>query len=185
MKTFRKRDFPPAKIRRYLEPGPVVLVSSAWKGETNIMTMGWHMVMEFMPSLVGCYIWDQNHSFELIRKSRQCVINVPTTDLLDQAIGIGNCTGAGIDKFAKFGLTPVAAAKVDAPLIKECYANFECRLADASQIRKHGLFIWEVVKAHVATSPKYPKTFHYRGDGVFMISDGNISRRRLFKPQNL
>ena len=51
-----KSDFPVANIRRYLEPGPIVLVSSAWRGETNIMTMGWHTVLEFVPSLVGCVI---------------------------------------------------------------------------------------------------------------------------------
>jgi flavin reductase (DIM6/NTAB) family NADH-FMN oxidoreductase RutF len=70
-------------------------------------------------------------------------------------------------------------------LIDECYASFECKLHDASQAKKYSLFIWEVVKAHVATAPKYPKTFHYRGDGVFMISDGNVSRRRQFKPEML
>jgi flavin reductase (DIM6/NTAB) family NADH-FMN oxidoreductase RutF len=185
MKTYAKRDFPVSKIRRYLEPGPIVLVSSAWKGETNIMTMGWHMVMEFEPSLIGCYIWDQNHSFELIRRSKECVINIPTTDLLDVAIGIGNSTGAEVDKFEKFGLTPASGAKVGAPLIKECYANFECRLYDGSWIRKRSVFVWEVLKAHVATSPKFPETFHYRGDGLFMISGKTISRRSRFKPQNL
>ena len=85
----------------------------------------------------------------------------------------------------QFGLTAVAGTKVDAPLIKECYANFECQLYDASQVSKHSLFIWEVVKAHVATSPKYPETVHYRGEGVFMISGRNISRRSQFKAQNL
>jgi len=81
MKTFRKRDFPLSEIRRYLEPGPIVLVSSSWKGKTNIMTMGWHMMLQFSPALFGCYIWDGNHSFEMIRRSKECVINVPTTDL--------------------------------------------------------------------------------------------------------
>ncbi len=185
MKTFRKQDFPLAEIRRYLEPGPIVLVSSARKGRTNIMTMGWHMMMGFSPALFGCFIWNGNHSFEMLRKSRQCVINLPTTDLRNEVVGIGNCSGAKVDKFDKFGLTAVAGDKVDAPLIKECYANFECRLADASQIAKHSLFIWEVVKAHVATSPKYPQTLHYRGDGVFMVSGGNISMRKKFKAQNL
>ena len=185
MKTFKKKNLPPDDTRRYLEPGPIVLVSSAWKGETNIMTMGWHMMMGFSPALFACYIWDANHSFEMIRKSKQCVINLPTTDLLNEVIGIGNCTGADIDKFEKFGLTAVAGTKVDAPLIEECYANFECRLYDGSQISKHSLFIWEVVKAHVATSPKYPETLHYRGDGVFMISGRNVSRRGRFKAQNL
>jgi flavin reductase (DIM6/NTAB) family NADH-FMN oxidoreductase RutF len=185
MKTFRKKNFPVDDTRRYLEPGPIVLVSSAWKGETNIMTMGWHMMMGFSPALFGCYIWDANHSFELIRRSKQCVINLPTTDLLNEVIGIGNCSGADVDKFEKFGLTAVAGTKVDVPLVKECYANFECQLYDGSQVSKHSLFIWEVVKAHVATSPKYPETVHYRGEGVFMISGRNISRRSQFKAQNL
>lgn len=185
MKTYRKQDFPVAEIRRYLEPGPIVLVSSAWKGETDIMTLGWHMMMGFSPALVGCYIWDQNHSFELIRKSKECVINLPTTDLINEAVGIGNCSGTEVEKFSKFKLTALAAEKVNAPLIKECYANFECKLADGSQIARNGLFIWEVVKAHVATSPKYPETFHYRGDGIFMISGRTLNLRRKFKPQNL
>ena len=69
--------------------------------------------------------------------------------------------------------------------VGERYANFECQLFEASRLSKHGLFIWEVVKAHVATSPKYPETVHYRGDGVFMVSGRNISQRSRFKPQNL
>jgi len=94
MKTFRKKNFPLDDTRHYLEPGPIVLVSSAWKGETNIMTMGWHMMMGFSPALFACYIWDANHSFEMIRRSKQCVINLPTTDLLSEVIGIGNCSRA-------------------------------------------------------------------------------------------
>jgi flavin reductase (DIM6/NTAB) family NADH-FMN oxidoreductase RutF len=186
MKIPAKRDFPVGDIRRFLEPGPIVLVSSAWQGRTNIMTMGWHMVMEFQPSLIGCYVWDQNHSFDMVRRSKACVINIPTVGLASQVVGIGNCSGRDVDKFAKFGLTPVAAAEVEAPLIGECYANFECRLVDASLIPKYSLFVLEVVKAHVAARPKYPRTLHYRGDGVFMLSGANTARyRRYFKPQNL
>jgi flavin reductase (DIM6/NTAB) family NADH-FMN oxidoreductase RutF len=186
MKEYEKADFPVSNVRRFLEPGPIVLVSSAWQGETNIMTMGWHMIMETGPSLVGCYIWSENHSRELTFKSRECVINVPTADMAKMVVGIGSCSGREIDKFAKFGLTPVRGAKVMAPLISECYANFECRLHDASLVRKYGLFVWEVVKAHVAESPKLPRTLHYRGDGEFMLSGTNTRRyRRLFKPEML
>jgi flavin reductase (DIM6/NTAB) family NADH-FMN oxidoreductase RutF len=185
MNKFLKKDYPLSEIRRYLEPGPIVLVSSAWREKFNIMTMGWHMMMQFTPALFGCYIWDGNYSFEMIRGSKECVINIPTSDLVNEVVGIGNCMGADIDKFKKFGLTPVTGEKVGAPLIKECYANFECTLADASLISKYGLFIWKVVKAHVATSPKYPETLHYRGEGVFMVSGRSISLRKKFKPQNL
>ena len=76
-----------------------MLVSSAWQGKFNIMTMGWHMMMQFTPALFGCYIWDGNHSFEMLRRSRECVINVPTSDLVDEVVGIGNCSGVDIDKF--------------------------------------------------------------------------------------
>lgn len=186
MKPRAKKDLPVGEIRRFLEPGPIVLVSSAWKGETNIMTMGWHMVMGFTPSLIGCYISDQNHSFGLIRKSRECVINVPTVDLAQTVVDIGNSSGRQIDKFARFGLTAVPAAKVGAPLIGECFASFECKLVDASLIKKYSQFVLEVVKAHVAPSPKYPKTIHYRGEGVFMLSGENTARyRKRFKPSRL
>jgi len=181
----KKKSFPLAKIRRFIEPGPIVMISSAYKGERNIMTHGWHTMLAFEPATVGCYIWDENHSFSLIRKSKECVINVPTFELIDAVIGVGNTHKKGEDKFEKFGLTPVAATKVKAPLIAECYANFECKLADTRLIDRYGLFVFEVVKAHVAVSPQYPKTVHYRGDGVFMISGRNLSYRRLFKSVNL
>jgi flavin reductase (DIM6/NTAB) family NADH-FMN oxidoreductase RutF len=110
---------------------------------------------------------------------------VPTFDLVDAVIDVGNSHGSDIDKFKEFGLTAVEATKVDAPLIAECYANFECKLIDTSLIKRYSLFVFKVVKAHVATSPRYPTTVHYRGDGVFMVSGRNVSYRKRFKPDNL
>ncbi|RRS04670.1 flavin reductase family protein [Aquabacterium soli] len=178
----RRQDFPVAQVRRYLEPGPIVLVSSAWQGQRNIMTVGWHLVMEFSPSLVGCVISSANHSFEMIRRSRECVINLPTTVLTDQVVGIGNCSGAEVDKFESFGLTAQTAHQVQAPLIRECHASFECRLHDDALVKRYNLFVFEVVKAHVAPSPKHPRTLHYTGDGVFMVAGQAISRRSMFRP---
>lgn len=184
MKSFVKKDFPVSDVRRFLEPGPIVLVSSLWKGEKDIMTMGWHMIMDY--THIGCYIWTQNHSFDLIRKSKECVINIPTIELADKVVGIGNCSGRDVNKFDEFRLTALSGEKVDAPLIKECYANFECKLVDSSLIKKYSLFVFEVVKAHVSISPKFPTTLHYRGDGLFMISGPTTSKyRKMFKPQNL
>ena len=191
MRKYRKKNFDVSRIRRFLEPGPVVLISSAHKGKRNIMTCGWHMMMEY--TQVGCFIWDQNHSREMIRRSKECVINLPTADMIDAVIDIGNChaseLGEDEDKFEKFDLTPAPATKVQAPLIAECYANFECDLIDTSLINKYSLFVFEVVKAHVAAAgkgaPKYPTTVHYRGDGVFMVAGRNVSYRRRFKPVNL
>jgi flavin reductase (DIM6/NTAB) family NADH-FMN oxidoreductase RutF len=184
-KRSEKIDLPVSKVRRYLEPGPVVLATSAHGGARNIMTMGWQTVMEFTPSLVGCIIAESNYSFELVRKSGACVINLPTTALTDAVVGVGNTTGAEIDKFARFALTPQPARQVSAPLIGECHANFECKLFDGSLIDKYNFFIFEVVKAHVARTPRHPQTLHYTGDGVFMVAGKIISRRRQFRPELL
>lgn len=181
-KRSQRIDLPVSQVRRYLEPGPIVLVSSAWKGRTNIMTMGWHTVMEFTPSLVGCIIAGGNQSFEMIRKSGECVINLPTTALTDAVVGIGNTSGSKVDKFDYFGLTADKAEEVGAPLIRECHASFECKLHDDALVDTYNFFIFEVVKAHVAASPKYPETLHYTGDGVFMVSGKIISRREQFRP---
>lgn len=180
-----KQPFPVSDVRRYLEPGPIVLVSSRWQDKPNIMTMGWHTVLEFTPSLVGCMITSGNHSFNMIRKSGQCVINLPTTALTDTVVGIGNCSGAEVDKFAEFGLTAEEASAVDAPLIRECHASFECRLHDDALVERYNFFIFEVVHAHVAASPKHPETLHYLGDGQFMTAGPIISRKSKFLPDRL
>jgi flavin reductase (DIM6/NTAB) family NADH-FMN oxidoreductase RutF len=178
----KKRDFPVAQVRRYLEPGPVVLVSSRRGAKANIMTLGWHTIMEFVPSLVGCMISAANHSFGMIRDSGECVINLPTRALTDVVVGIGNTSGAEVDKFAAFGLTAENGDLVESPLIRECHASFECRLHDDALVDTYNFFIFEVVKAHVAASPKHPETLHYTGDGVFMVSGRIIGRRALFRP---
>jgi flavin reductase (DIM6/NTAB) family NADH-FMN oxidoreductase RutF len=181
-----KRDFPVVNARQILEPGPVVLVSSAWRGKTDIMTMGWHTMMEFTPSLMGCVIASSNNSFGMILKSGSCVVNVPTYDLADKVVGIGDCSGADTDKFAKFGLTPVPAKKVEAPLIKECFASFECEIADKRLVKTYNFFILKIVKAHVATSPKRPKTLHYHGEGVFSVPGTYLDlHKRFARKQNL
>jgi flavin reductase (DIM6/NTAB) family NADH-FMN oxidoreductase RutF len=184
-KRYEKKDFPVDGIRRYLEPGPIVLVSSRYEGKDNIMTMGWYTMMDFNPSLIGCYIVGYNESFEMIKNSGQCVINIPEADMIDTVISIGNTTGKEIDKFSTFQLDKGEAEHVDAPLIDACYASFECKVRDASLLDKYSFFILEVVKAHVATTPEFPKTLHYRGEGTFMVSGEHISFPERFKPENL
>jgi flavin reductase (DIM6/NTAB) family NADH-FMN oxidoreductase RutF len=143
------------------------------------MTMGWHSIMEFTPSLIGCIIASSNHAFDLVRKSKACVINIPTTDMIDQIVGIGTTSGRDTDKFKHFHLTAEPSEIVHPPSIKECYASFECQLADDALIDKYNFFVWEVVAARVAVSPEYPETVHYRGQGTFMLSGKHIHRPEL------
>jgi flavin reductase (DIM6/NTAB) family NADH-FMN oxidoreductase RutF len=162
----RKHKLPLHQVRRYLEPGPVLLVSSSWQGRRDIMTMGWHTVMEFTPSLVGCVIASSNHSFGLVRASGECVINLPTTALTDAVLGIGSTSGADLDKFEAFGLTPQPSRLVGAPAIRECHAQFECRLHDDSLVDRYNFFL----AARAAATPAQPETLHYQGDGIFMLA---------------
>jgi flavin reductase (DIM6/NTAB) family NADH-FMN oxidoreductase RutF len=181
MKTYNKRDFPVSDVRRLLEPGPIVLVSSRHKGRANIMTMGWHMVIEFSPALIGCLISSGNHSHAMIRDSGECVINIPELPMAATVAKIGNCSGADTDKFKKFRLTADDGEEIEAPLIRECYANLECRLHDDALINRYNVFVFEVVKAHAPARPKYPKTIHYYGDGMFMVSGRSLDLRRYFR----
>ncbi len=127
-----------------------MLVGTAWQGQRNLMTMGWHMVMGFSPSLVATYLWNENHSHALAVGSGECVINVPGVELLDTVVDIGNCSGREVDKFARFGLDALPASEVGAPLVGQCHSCFECRLYDDSQVASSNLFVWEIVRAHVA-----------------------------------
>jgi flavin reductase (DIM6/NTAB) family NADH-FMN oxidoreductase RutF len=172
-----KRAYPLSNVYGLLEPGPVVLVTTARKGQANIMTLSWHTMMEFEPPLVGCVISGHNASFDTLRSTKECVINIPTLELSKQVVGIGNCSGRTVDKLARYRLTPVAAAEVKPPLIAECYASLECRVADTRLVNRYNFFILEVVKAWVDTAIRQPQTLHHRGNGVFVVA-GDVVRRR-------
>jgi len=170
----KKRSLPLARVYRLLEPGPVVLLSTAHRGRANVMTMSWLTMMDFEPPLVGCVLSDRNFSFELLRASKQCVINVPEAKLARQVVGCGNTSGRRVDKFARFGLTAVPASKVGAPMVAECFANLECRLANARWAKRYCFFVLEVVKAWIDPAVTAPRTLHHRGRGEFMIAGRTI-----------
>ncbi len=137
------------KVYQLIEPGPVVLLTTARKGIANVMTMSWHMMLEFEPPLISCVVSSANHSFAALRATKQCVIAIPGVAMAPQVVKIGNCSGRDTDKFTRFGLTPVPAAQVEAPLIAQCLANLECRVTDTKLVNKYNMFILEVVKAWV------------------------------------
>lgn len=169
----KKKSLPLADVYRLLEPGPVVMVTTARRGVPNIMTMSWFTMMEFTPPLVGCVISGRNYSFDALVSTRECVLNIPDAGLARQMVGVGNCHGPKVDKFAKFRLTPVPASQVAPPLVSECFANLECRVADARMVNKYNFFVLEVVKAWIAPGAKSAQTLHHRGRGVFAV-DGEI-----------
>src|SRR4030043_2072558 len=115
-----------------MESGPVVLVTTNDGKKNNIMTISWTMVMGFTP-IFAITTGPWNYSFAALCKTKECVISIPTVDMLDKVIGIGTCSGADTDKFEKFMLTPLKGENVKAPLIRECLANIECKLSTSSK----------------------------------------------------
>ncbi len=176
-----KKSFPLSKVYSLLEPGPVVMVTTARQGRPNIMTMSWHMMIEFEPPLVGCIISNRNYSFDLLKATNECVINIPAVEIAEKVVGCGNTSGAKIDKFKKFGLTPNPAVKVGAPLIDECYANLECLVVDTKMVDEYCLFILEVVKAWINPAAKNPQTIHHLGKGNFMVAGKKIKLKSKMK----
>ena len=165
-----------SKAFTLMESGPVVLVTTNDGQKDNIMTISWTMVLDFTP-VFAITTGDWNHSFAALRKTRECVIAIPTVDMLDKVVGIGTCSGTDTDKFSKFKLTPVQGKVVKSPLVKECLGNIECKVIDI--IKKHNIVVLEAVAAYIDTARKEKRTVHAVGDGTFIVDGRKIDRRKM------
>jgi flavin reductase (DIM6/NTAB) family NADH-FMN oxidoreductase RutF len=159
-----------------MESGPVVLVTTHDGQQANIMTISWTMVMDFTPRF-AITTGEWNHSFTALRKKRECVIAIPTVDMLDTVVGIGMCSGADTDKFAKFRLTPLEGKVVRSPLIRECLANIECKVIDI--VKRHSIVVLEAVAACIDASRHEKRTIHAVGDGTFIVDGRKLDRRKM------
>ena len=170
------RELKLSKAFTLIEPGPVVLVTTHDGRKDNIMTISWTMVMAFTP-VFAMTTGEWNHSFAALQKNRECVIAIPTVDMLDKVVGIGTCSGKDTDKFARFKLTPVRGKVVRPPLIKECFANIECKVIDI--VKKQNIVVIEAVAACIDTARKEKRTVHAVGDGTFVVDGRTIDRKKM------
>jgi flavin reductase (DIM6/NTAB) family NADH-FMN oxidoreductase RutF len=168
------KDLPLSKVYQLLEPGPVVLLTTACKGRANVMTMSWHTMVEFEPPLVACVVSNADHSFAALRATKECVIAVPGLEMAPIVVGIGNCSGRDVDKFERFGLTQAPAECVAPPLVAGCFANLECKVIDTRLVNKFNLFVLEVLKAWIDPTQRNPKTIHHHGYGRFTVDGETI-----------
>jgi flavin reductase (DIM6/NTAB) family NADH-FMN oxidoreductase RutF len=171
--SMNKKSLSLAKAYQLLEPGPVVLVTTARNGKANIMTMTWQTMIDFNPPIIGCIISDQNYSFNILKDTKECVLNIPTAALIDKVVGVGNTTGARVDKFSRFGFTEVPSACVNVPRIGECYAHIECKVIDMSMAATYNMFVLQGCKAWMTQSKRRQRMLHHCGNGVFVV-DGEI-----------
>jgi flavin reductase (DIM6/NTAB) family NADH-FMN oxidoreductase RutF len=180
------KELPPSQAYRLLEPGPIVMVSTIDDGRPNVMTMGFHMMIQHDPPLVGCVIGPWDHSYRALRKTGECVIAVPGLDLAETVVDVGNCSGDRVDKFQRYGLRMQPAKDVSAPLLGDCLANIECRAVDTRLLDAYNLFILEAKRIWINESRNERRMLHHRGDGTFTVDGATLDLRdRMVKWRHL
>ena len=173
-------DLPISKAFTLMEPGPVVLVTTNDGHKDNVMTISWTMVLDFTARFaITTGAW--NYSYAALTNTKECVIAIPTVDLLDTVVGVGTCSGKDTDKFEKFGLTRVKAKHVRAPLIAECLANIECRIADI--VKRHDIVVLDGLVAYLDGARREKRLIHAVGDGTF-VADGRHFRHHVAAATN-
>jgi len=119
------------------------------EGEANIIALGWAMKTSHDPPMVAISVKPSRYSHDLIARSGEFVLAIPTMEMVEELHYCGRNSGRDVDKFEETGLTPLPAEKVRPPLIEECAANLECRMVSQLTTGDHTIFVGEVVAAHV------------------------------------
>ncbi|MCA1971302.1 MAG: flavin reductase family protein [Caenispirillum sp.] len=168
------KEIPASQTYRLLEPGPIVMVSTRDARNANVMTMGFHMMIQHDPPLIGCVIGPWTHTYRVLRTTAECVVAVPGLDLAETVVDVGNCSGDQVDKFQRFGLRTRPAEDVGAPILRDCLANIECRVSDTNLCHPYNLFILRATRVWIDESRKERRTMHHRGDGTFSVDGGTL-----------
>lgn len=176
------------QVHRLLEPGPILLVStgSVADGSHNLMTIGFHMMLQHSgPTLVGICLGPWDASFEALRAQRQCVLAVPSVEMAEAVVDIGNCSAndetdsdTEENKWERFGLTPLPSQAVRAPLVggPHVMANIECVVHDRQLVGRYSLWILKAVRAwwDEEKVQHTGRMLHHRGNGVFAVSGDTV-----------
>lgn len=132
-----------------LYPLPAVLISVADRqGNQNVFTVAWTGTICSDPAMVSISVRPERFSYHMLRETGEFVINLTTRELAFATDYCGVKSGKDIDKFKEMHLTPLAADKVSAPLIKESPVNIECRVTQRIPLGTHDMFMAEVVAVH-------------------------------------
>jgi len=143
-----KAEIPLERANRIINSGQVILVSSAFEKKANIITLAWNMPLAHKPPLMAICITKKRFSYDLIKKSGEFAVNIPSIDLFDEMYYCGRNSGRNVDKFKETSLTAQKANKLThTPLIKECVGHLECRLQQEKEVGDHVLIIGDIVHA--------------------------------------
>ena len=132
-------------VRRVLEPSPVALVTSIFRGRPNVMTAAWLTVIGSDPPRLALAVRPDTLTHEFVSRSESFGLSIPPLDLLSAVQRCGTVSGRDEDKFVAAGLTERDPSEIEAPLIERCGAFIECGLIDRLRLSDHDLFVGEVL----------------------------------------
>ena len=176
--------YPIFNAHRLIEPGPVLLVVTGSLDDSthNVMTIGFHMMVRHDPPLICINLGPWNASFETLKRDPSCVLAVPSVEMANTVVDIGNCSAEdedSPDKWERFGLTPLPSSSGSSvPIVggPDVIANIECHVENSYLVKKYAMWVLSVRKVWMNPN-KRPgeggKMFHHRGDGTFVV-DGEI-----------
>lgn len=138
-----KVDFKPGTM---VYPLPAVLVScGSTPDEYNLLTVAWTGTLCSDPPMCYVSIRPERHSFDIIKRTGEFVINLTTEDLAQATDWCGCRSGSKFNKWKETGLTPGKAKVVNAPIVEESPVNIECKVKDIIDLGSHHMFVAEVV----------------------------------------
>lgn len=179
-----RRSVPLSVAYRLIGPGPLVLVSSLFNKRAGLTPIAWHMPVSDDPPIVALEIWEGHFIYKAILKTRDFVINIPSSDMAETVRGLGSVSGSKIDKFERFGLDKEASKKIRSPRLKSAIGILECRLRpERSLLKKYNVVLGDVVYAEAESGmfkdrwlpeKSGPRMIHHLGGKIFSVPDKRI-----------
>jgi len=185
-----RRNLDELDARRLLTGGPVLLLSCSYRGRHNVMPVAYAMPLSLVPPLIGIAVHPSRHSYDIIRKTEEFALNVPTRELLHHVQYLGSLTGAEVDKFELTKLPSFRARRLDTVLLEGCVGWVECSLDDAIEMGDHFLLVGRVVavsadddafKDHWLLADAESRPLHYLGANYYAVLS-EVLEARVPKP---
>lgn len=151
----------------FLYPIPAVMVSCGDMEKSNIITVAWTGIINTNPAMVYISIRPERYSYEIIKNTKEFVINLANSELAYATDWCGVKSGKNVDKFKKMKLTKQKASKLNCPMIGESPVSIECKVKKIEELGSHYMFIAEVLSIHVAEE-------YFDKKGAFHIEKCNL-----------
>ncbi len=175
-----KKPIEPRQAFRLLSHGPVLLLTTQFRGQPNVMTVGWSTPLSGTEALIGVAVAPTRLSHEFIARTDEFALNVAHVDLLGRVWYCGTNSGRNVDKWETAPLTPAEPTEIASPLVDEALAWLECAVVNRLAVGDHTLFVAQVLTAQVEEAAfdetwrpdeEAGRTLHHLGGNLFTSAE--------------